>query len=418
MSNVFDEYPVNGVGPYAITFEYQQQEDVVVLFKKISDDSYVLQSNTDWSFENETSVLLNSAPSADYDEVRLQRSTSVNPLNATFYPGSAIRAQDLNANFEQLMFAIEEEKATLSEVITEAPDDGQTYGRKDKSWVAINTDAVSYRGVWSQTSVVPSPAETGYFWVWGGADDATLNNASWGTINGSTIDSGDRLYYNGTSFEIIPGGGSGSTGVLTVTGNAPINITGSSTEPVVNISNATTSAAGAMSAADKTKLDGLTNPDLSYTTASTNGFVNITNGNSATIPAATQSTAGLLTAGDKTKLDGIPEGGGSSGVTKIVAGTNVTISPTSGVGEVTITSSGGGGGGATNLSWNNVTTSTGQVTSDTGNNATLTSATTSLAGLMSSTDKQTLDGVSSTYQTKADMSNYLVKDFSTLDLLP
>ncbi len=32
----------------------------------------------------------------------------------------------------------------------------------------------------------------------------------------------------------------------------------------------------------------------------------------------------------------------TAGVTKIIAGTNVTISPTSGVGDVTINSSGGG----------------------------------------------------------------------------
>ena len=39
--------------------------------------------------------------------------------------------------------------------------------------------------------------------------------------------------------------------------------------------------------------------------------------------------------------------GGAGGVTSIIAGTNVTISPTSGVGAVTINSSGGGGGSVT-----------------------------------------------------------------------
>ena len=38
-------------------------------------------------------------------------------------------------------------------------------------------------------------------------------------------------------------------------------------------------------------------------------------------------------------------GGGGGAVDKIVAGTNVTISPVSGIGDVTINSSGGGGGG-------------------------------------------------------------------------
>ena len=115
MSTVFNEYPVNGVGPYSITFEYQTQEDVTVLYRRVSDGRYNVQLNTDWSFENATTIRLNSVPSNDFDIVRIQRITDVNPLRAIFYPGSAIRAQDLNANFEQLMMAIEEERQSLSD---------------------------------------------------------------------------------------------------------------------------------------------------------------------------------------------------------------------------------------------------------------------------------------------------------------
>jgi hypothetical protein len=39
--------------------------------------------------------------------------TDVNPLRAIFYPGSAIRAEDLNADFEQLMMAIEEGRMSV-----------------------------------------------------------------------------------------------------------------------------------------------------------------------------------------------------------------------------------------------------------------------------------------------------------------
>lgn len=63
----------------------------------------------------------------------------------------------------------------------------------------------------------------------------------------------------------------GSSGTVTsVTGTAPITVTGTATDPVVGISAATTLAAGSMSAADKTKLDGIaasaTNTPLSSTT--------------------------------------------------------------------------------------------------------------------------------------------------------
>jgi hypothetical protein len=108
MSSVFNEYPVSGVGPYSITFEYQTKEDVFVLFENPTTKLYEIQPNTSWSFENATTIQLVSAPSPDIENVRVQRVTDVNPLRALFYPGSAIRAQDLNANFEQLMMAIEE----------------------------------------------------------------------------------------------------------------------------------------------------------------------------------------------------------------------------------------------------------------------------------------------------------------------
>jgi len=47
------------------------------------------------------------------------------------------------------------------------------------------------------------------------------------------------------------------TGVTSVSGTAPITVGGTSANPVIDINNATTTTDGAMSAADKTKLDGI-----------------------------------------------------------------------------------------------------------------------------------------------------------------
>jgi hypothetical protein len=47
-------------------------------------------------------------PAQTEEFILIQRWTDVDPLIATFYPGASIRAQDLNANFEQLQLAIED----------------------------------------------------------------------------------------------------------------------------------------------------------------------------------------------------------------------------------------------------------------------------------------------------------------------
>jgi len=102
--------------------------------------------------------------------------------------------------------------------------------------------------------------------------------------------------------------------------------------------------------------------DLGYTTAASTGTITNTAGTNATIPAATTSLAGLFTASDTTKLDGI------------AAGAEVNVD--------------------TNLGYTTAA-STGTVTSSTGTNATIPAATTSLAGLLTGSDKTKLDGIAS-----------------------
>jgi hypothetical protein len=141
----------------------------------------------------------------------------------------------------------------------------------------------------------------------------------------------------------------------------------SSTGSNATLNSATTSLAGVMSSADKTKLDGIAAgaqvnvaTNLTYSTATTTGTVNSSTGTNATIPAATTSLAGLMTNADKTKLDGI------------AAGAQVNV--------------------ATNLGVTG-TGNTRTITSSTGTNVTIPVATTTLAGWMSLEDKTKLDGV-------------------------
>ena len=169
------------------------------------------------------------------------------------------------------------------------------------------------------------------------------------------------------------------------------------------IAAATTSLAGVMTAADKTKLDGIAAgaqvnvaTNLTYSTASTTGTVNSSTGTNATIPAATTSLAGLMTGADKTKLNGIATGAtaNTGTVTSVAlsAGTGISVSgsPITSSGTITVTNS------APNVTTNISTThaaSSVTVNSSDGTNGTINAATTSLAGVMTSADKTKLNGI-------------------------
>ena len=159
--------------------------------------------------------------------------------------------------------------------------------------------------------------------------------------------------------------------VTNVSGNGPISVTNGNLSPSISIADATTSASGTMSAADKIKLDGVeanatayTHPtsdgslhvpatgttsdgkvltagatagSLSWTTPAATGVTDvsgtapISSSGGATpsisISAATATDAGSMSAADKTKLDGIASGATANlGTVTAVSGTSPIVS--------------------------------------------------------------------------------------------
>ena len=145
-----------------------------------------------------------------------------------------------------------------------------------------------------------------------------------------------NLYANGGSVSGSGGSGSsdgsgltyqltksGSTITLTGSDGSTSSVTDANTDTNTTYSAATTSAAGLMSASDKSKLDGITaSADaVSFTRSLTSGTkigtitINGTGtdlycqtNTDTTYSAATTSAAGLMSASDKSKLDGIAAG--------------------------------------------------------------------------------------------------------------
>ncbi len=108
---------------YTFSFEYIDEDDIKVSLNDVVTTAY--------SFSNATTILFDTAP-ADQDRIRIYRDTGIDSLKTTFFAGSSIRAQDLNKNFEQSNYAVQEIKAYVWDNET-----GTIHS--DETWVSSDT---------------------------------------------------------------------------------------------------------------------------------------------------------------------------------------------------------------------------------------------------------------------------------------
>ena len=152
------EYIGNGSQTdYTFPFEYNERTDVAVAYWN-ADYQVWEPKPTGWVFLNDTTLRFTIAPEID-QKLIIYRCTDLTPLPAEFYPGTAIKAQDLNDNFFVLRNAIEEAKCGLDRLDEKAeekywnkvpyeerttlpqPDYGETIYSTDR-WVCTD-DAVA-----------------------------------------------------------------------------------------------------------------------------------------------------------------------------------------------------------------------------------------------------------------------------------
>ena len=86
---------------YSFTFPYLDKTDV-----KVRIDG-TIQNTTEYSFANATTIAMDSAP-ASGAKVVILRDTNVDSKKGTFYAGSAIKAEDLNDNYDQVLYTVQE----------------------------------------------------------------------------------------------------------------------------------------------------------------------------------------------------------------------------------------------------------------------------------------------------------------------
>lgn len=103
MATTQNNYTGNGSNKlFSVTFPYLDTSDIDVFLNG------TLQTvTTQYFFANATTVEFVTAP-ANGAAVRLDRSTDDSVLAATFFPGSSIKAADLNADFDQTLYVVQE----------------------------------------------------------------------------------------------------------------------------------------------------------------------------------------------------------------------------------------------------------------------------------------------------------------------
>ena len=189
--------------------------------------------------------------------------------------------------------------------------------------------ALIYKGTTNLTGTAPGTKAAGDVYV---NNTAGAIDSSWNGLSG-TATVGEMVLYDGTKWDIV--GNGGAAGVTKVTGTAPVVIGGTAQQPDVTVSTATTTTAGLLSAADKTKLDGIATGAATGTVTAVTATTPLHVTNGTTTPALTVDTA-------TTSASGVVQLADAAAVTSGTAGRVVTADQLKATNDAIATASGGG----------------------------------------------------------------------------
>ncbi len=174
---------------YSFTFEYLERDEV-----KVTLDG---TATTAFTFANATTLSFTSAPASGVD-ILIFRDTNVDTVKATFFPGSAIKAEDLNDNFTQNNFAVQELAAKVFDTETETIHSNETWVSND---LQISTTAAQdgrFPALVQTSTPTGTSYPTGKMWLQND-DDKTLsvwNGSAWLAItSGGTFSNQPKVVY-------------------------------------------------------------------------------------------------------------------------------------------------------------------------------------------------------------------------------
>ena len=99
-----------GQTEFSFSFPYLKKESIKVTIDTVVTTAFTIPDN------NPTTVILNSGATAG-QVIKISRLTSTTATPATFFSGGAIRSQDLNDNFDSILYITQERENQTEEII-------------------------------------------------------------------------------------------------------------------------------------------------------------------------------------------------------------------------------------------------------------------------------------------------------------
>jgi len=137
---------------FTFPMTYIEESDIVAFIYNEEFSRWEDQANK-FVFANATTIEFFTPPplpTVDIQNVWIARNTDILQMLKEFFPGSSIRAQDLNDNFDQLRLAIQEGRCSMEDALNDVYTKDEYFTRPDQE-----------TGKWSRTGDQMLPATSG-----------------------------------------------------------------------------------------------------------------------------------------------------------------------------------------------------------------------------------------------------------------
>ena len=229
MATTFVDYTGDGNATKAFSFPSILESDIKVTVDEVLKSSGTHYNITGYTTTGGGNVVFTSGNiPASPAKIRISRDTGVDIARATYTAGSSVKAADLNANHEQVLFALQEEQNVTNSTSTVS---GLMSAADKAKLDGIETAATADQTAAEIRTLVESANDSNVFTD---ADHTKLNSlgtlSALSDVNTTGVANGKILKYDSTTSKFViaddSGGGSGGSSTFAGLSDTPVNFTG------------------------------------------------------------------------------------------------------------------------------------------------------------------------------------------------